>query len=186
MASASPLIWAWRAVLPSRRLSPQYGKKKRRYLPYNHQHLYFFLSEYLLALLGMGMWRGAPTLCSGCPHSFSSSPESLCPRVRVVWSLRVFCNCLCKQGQGRLKGRDVEGWLLTYARDKGGGRQGQEPAAKRLSTIWALGEREGHLSGWGPHLYLLCPLHPGTPPLLLHAPMLLSCSWPTAAHLGEL
>ncbi|KAG8505685.1 Fatty acid desaturase 3, partial [Galemys pyrenaicus] len=24
-------------------LSPQYGKKKRRYLPYNHQHLYFFL-----------------------------------------------------------------------------------------------------------------------------------------------
>lgn len=62
MASASPLIWAWRAVLPSRRLSPQYGKKKRRYLPYNHQHLYFFLSEYLLALLGVGMWWGADPL----------------------------------------------------------------------------------------------------------------------------
>lgn len=32
--------------------SVEYGKKKRRYLPYNHQHLYFFLSEYLLALWG--------------------------------------------------------------------------------------------------------------------------------------
>lgn len=58
LASASPLILAWRAVLPSRRLSPQYGKKKRRYLPYNHQHLYFFLSEYLLAPLGwVGVWQ---------------------------------------------------------------------------------------------------------------------------------
>ena len=26
-------------------LSPQYGKKKLKYLPYNHQHEYFFLSE---------------------------------------------------------------------------------------------------------------------------------------------
>lgn len=26
--------------------SPQYGKKKLKYLPYNHQHEYFFLSEY--------------------------------------------------------------------------------------------------------------------------------------------
>uniref|UniRef100_A0A8C2P7Z7 Fatty acid desaturase domain-containing protein n=1 Tax=Capra hircus TaxID=9925 RepID=A0A8C2P7Z7_CAPHI len=35
---------AWRAALPHRPpVSPQYGKKKRRYLPYNHQHLYFFL-----------------------------------------------------------------------------------------------------------------------------------------------
>lgn len=25
--------------------SPQYGKKKLKYLPYNHQHEYFFLSE---------------------------------------------------------------------------------------------------------------------------------------------
>lgn len=33
-------------------LSPQYGKKKLKYLPYNHQHEYFFLSE---------CW-GAPTI----------------------------------------------------------------------------------------------------------------------------
>lgn len=26
-------------------LFPQYGKKKLKYLPYNHQHQYFFLSE---------------------------------------------------------------------------------------------------------------------------------------------
>ena len=26
-------------------LSPQYGRKKLKYLPYNHQHQYFFLSE---------------------------------------------------------------------------------------------------------------------------------------------
>lgn len=31
--------------------SPQYGKKKLKYLPYNHQHEYFFLSE----------CRGGPT-----------------------------------------------------------------------------------------------------------------------------
>lgn len=36
---------AWKAALPTHCLSPQYGQKKRRYLPYNHQHLYFFLSE---------------------------------------------------------------------------------------------------------------------------------------------
>uniref|UniRef100_A0A8D0U230 Cytochrome b5 heme-binding domain-containing protein n=1 Tax=Sus scrofa TaxID=9823 RepID=A0A8D0U230_PIG len=34
---------AQRAALLSGHLSPQYGQKKRRYLPYNHQHLYFFL-----------------------------------------------------------------------------------------------------------------------------------------------
>lgn len=39
---------------PQPRLSPQYGKKKRRYLPYNHQHLYFFLSECLFVLLEVG------------------------------------------------------------------------------------------------------------------------------------
>lgn len=37
-------------------LFPQYGKKKLKYLPYNHQHEYFFLSEY-------GCLR-APTLLS--------------------------------------------------------------------------------------------------------------------------
>lgn len=46
-------------------LSPQYGKKKLKYLPYNHQHQYFFLSE----------CRGAPRprpRAAGCPtrHPF--------------------------------------------------------------------------------------------------------------------
>lgn len=36
--------WGTEAHLHSL-LSPQYGKKKLNYLPYNHQHEYFFLSE---------------------------------------------------------------------------------------------------------------------------------------------
>lgn len=117
LASASPLILPWRAVLPSRRLSPQYGKKKRRYLPYNHQHLYFFLSEYLLALWGGNVaglsllvyaaYLKVPSHLLLWLSSFPPSLESLCPQVRAVQSPRVFCNCLCKQGQGRLKGRNV-------------------------------------------------------------------------------
>uniref|UniRef100_A0A8C9K0C2 Fatty acid desaturase 3 n=1 Tax=Panthera tigris altaica TaxID=74533 RepID=A0A8C9K0C2_PANTA len=34
--------------------SVEYGRKKRRYLPYNHQHLYFFLSECPSVLPGVG------------------------------------------------------------------------------------------------------------------------------------
>lgn len=38
--------WSLRGAGGSRSLlSPQYGKKKLKYLPYNHQHEYFFLSE---------------------------------------------------------------------------------------------------------------------------------------------
>lgn len=39
--------WAPGAGASTHGLSPpQYGKKKLKYLPYNHQHEYFFLSEY--------------------------------------------------------------------------------------------------------------------------------------------
>lgn len=38
--------------------SPQYGKKKRRYLPYHRQHLYFFLSEWACIGPEMGAQRG--------------------------------------------------------------------------------------------------------------------------------
>lgn len=38
--------WAPKGAGSSQSLfSPQYGKKKLKYLPYNHQHEYFFLSE---------------------------------------------------------------------------------------------------------------------------------------------
>lgn len=64
---------AQRAALLSGHLSPQYGQKKRRYLPYNHQHLYFFLSECLLVLLeweGDMAGAGGPYLGWHCPcHS---------------------------------------------------------------------------------------------------------------------
>lgn len=99
------MVLSWRAVLPSRRLSPQYGQKKRRYLPYNHQHLYFFLSEYLLAL-----WGGNVVGPNLIPAAFLRTPSHLLPwlsslfpplprvplplKVRVFWSPRVFCNCL--------------------------------------------------------------------------------------------
>uniref|UniRef100_A0A480WI54 Fatty acid desaturase 3 n=1 Tax=Sus scrofa TaxID=9823 RepID=A0A480WI54_PIG len=53
--------------------SIEYGQKKRRYLPYNHQHLYFFLSECLLVLLeweGDMAGAGGPYLGWHCPcHS---------------------------------------------------------------------------------------------------------------------
>lgn len=42
------MVTAGRAGVPGRSpslLSPQYGKKKLKYLPYNHQHEYFFLGE---------------------------------------------------------------------------------------------------------------------------------------------
>lgn len=40
--------------------SPQYGKKKLKYLPYNHQHEYFFLSE-----------------CQGAPHNHTPQGPSI-------------------------------------------------------------------------------------------------------------
>ena len=90
---AQPAPWpcpgarrAWRAALPSGPpVSPQYGKKKRRYLPYNHQHLYFFLSECPLVLLGVGAWMGwgsrrgllRPLHVSGHPSLQPIRPEAV-------------------------------------------------------------------------------------------------------------
>ncbi|NXV94326.1 FADS2 desaturase, partial [Calonectris borealis] len=87
----------------------EYGKKKLKYLPYNHQHEYFFLSEYLPCSLPFSLNARSPR-CSplppvpdepslgsdltGCylgyPHCFTylgSSPSSTSPQQRWFWFL---------------------------------------------------------------------------------------------------
>ncbi|KAJ7401902.1 fatty acid desaturase 2 [Pitangus sulphuratus] len=59
----------------------EYGKKKLKYLPYNHQHEYFFLSEYLLSTSPFS-WNASgpfqPLLCqqSNSLNLSSSHPSS--------------------------------------------------------------------------------------------------------------
>ncbi|NXT39756.1 FADS2 desaturase, partial [Pelecanoides urinatrix] len=87
----------------------EYGKKKLKYLPYNHQHEYFFLSEYLPCTLPFSLNARSPC-CSplppvpdepslssdltgsylGCRHCFTylvSSPSSTSPQQRRSWFL---------------------------------------------------------------------------------------------------
>lgn len=57
----------------------QYGKKKLKYLPYNHQHEYFFLSEYPLSSLPFSWNATCPFQPSLCEQSNSSDPNSSHP-----------------------------------------------------------------------------------------------------------
>lgn len=57
----------------------QYGKKKLKYLPYNHQHEYFFLSEYPPSSLPSSWNATCPFQPSLCEQSNSSNPNSSHP-----------------------------------------------------------------------------------------------------------
>lgn len=57
----------------------QYGKKKLKYLPYNHQHEYFFLSEYPPSSLPFSGNATCPFQPSLCEQSNSSNPNSSHP-----------------------------------------------------------------------------------------------------------
>lgn len=57
----------------------QYGKKKLKYLPYNHQHEYFFLSEYPLSSLPFSWNATCPFQPSLCEQNNSSNPNSSHP-----------------------------------------------------------------------------------------------------------
>lgn len=96
LTKAPPMPWLGRglgwgkAAFHTGLLSLQYGKKKRRYLPYNHQHLYFFLSEYPRSL-----W-GCETLLGQLPHPRSVQERGQLANLPTAWLLLCRC-CLCPQ-----------------------------------------------------------------------------------------
>ncbi|NXL86870.1 FADS2 desaturase, partial [Alectura lathami] len=51
----------------------EYGKKKLKYLPYNHQHEYFFLSEYLGCAPPLSLWTWSGPSATTCAISSHTS-----------------------------------------------------------------------------------------------------------------
>lgn len=91
-------------------LSPcvlQYGKKKLKYLPYNHQHEYFFLSEYPPFSLPFSWNATCPFQPSMCEQSNSSNPSSSRPSF-----LRTLCS-----SQNQLRDVQAPGTLPCRARE---------------------------------------------------------------------
>lgn len=132
--------------------SPQYGKKKLKYLPYNHQHEYFFLSECRAAPLQTWLhplalksspaaaklgWKGGRAVGANWAHSPTVGPPLLIP---MYFQYQIIMTMVRRKD-----------WVVSVGRG-GGGQTARSPLAWRTMLpnhrVHGGGSQAATLPGW--------------------------------------